>query len=339
MRLSLFTLFFLGAMQLSCAHKSATKDLLTPDFLVSQGTKQLTFLGDNERPRFSADGEKLIFTSRARPHHKQAQVYELQWKKNIERRITFSDGDAFTPTYADDSTIIYASTTDEIKENPLQNKNFDRENPPSELYLSDLFGTEIERLTHQPGYEGEPAFWNWQTKDFLYFSSHRGELKGLYRLDLKTKQVIFVSVEKNKEKRSPALTPDGKNLAWIEIDNNKKTQSLMMANNMGKMPQLLKENEGTYQDLSLGPETPARLYYSIVRKGEKKSQLEVYDIDNKCTRVIFKSTDSLYSPTLSKQNKLAFTRDFQGKKQIYLADLPADLGPCLEASVPATLKE
>ena len=57
----------------------------------------------------------------------------------------------------------------------------------------------------------------------------------------------------------------------------------MMANNMGKMPQLLKENEGTYQDLSFGPEAPARLYYSIVRKGEKKSQLEVYDIESKCT--------------------------------------------------------
>ena len=339
MRFSLFILFSLGALQLSCAQKSITKDFLSSDFLASPGSKQLTFWGDNMRPRFSADGEKIIFSSRGRTHHKQTQVYELLWKKNLERRVTFSDGDAFTPSYAEGDGILYASTTDEIKESPLQNKNFNKDMPPSELYQSDAYGTEINRLTLQPGYDAEPLWWKWQSREFVFFSSHRGELRGLYRMDLKTQQTIFISVEKNKDKHSPALTSDGKSLAWIETDLTKKSQSLVLATNLGKNPVVLKEGEGLYDDLFFSPDMPAKLYYSVVRKGDKKSQLEVYDLENKCTRVIFKSTDSLASPVVSKQNKLAFTRDFQGKKQIYIADIPADLGPCLEASVPATLKQ
>ncbi|MNJ93242.1 translocation protein TolB [compost metagenome] len=327
-----------GTLMFSCSHTSVTKNILSSDFLAAQGSKQLTFLGDNERPRFSPDGERLIF-SRSRNGHKQSQVYELNWKKNIERRVTYSDGDSFDPTYLNDDEIIYASTTDEIKESPILNRNFDKDNPPSDLYMSDLYGTNIIRMTRQPGYDAEAFYVDIPKRPFIIFSSNRGEIRGLYRMDFKTTQTNFLNVEKGKSKRSPAVTPNHKQLAWIETDLKSSEQKIVLASIGGKNPQILKENEGAYRDLSFGPEMPAKLYYSIVRKGDSKSQLEVYDVEQKCTRVIFKGSDSLYSPTVSVKGKLAFARQFQDKKQIYIADIPADLGSCLEASVPAKLEK
>lgn len=326
-----------GVFFSSCSHTSVSKHIVTSDFLGAKGSKQLTFMGDNERPRFSPDGERLIF-SRSKNGHKQAQIYELNWKKNLERRVTYSDGDSFDPIYTNDDEIIYASTTDEIKESPLLNRDFDKEDPPSDLYLSDLFGTNIIRLTRQPSYDGEAAYIDNPKRPFLFFASSRGGIRGLYRMDFKTTQVSFLSVEKGKKKSSPAVSPDQKKLVWIEKDLDKKTERIILAGIGGKYPQSLKENEGTYQDLSFSPNNPNKLYYSIVRKGETKSQLEVYDLENKCTRVIFKGSDSLYSPTESAQGKLAFVRQFQDKKQIYIADIPEDLGPCIEASVPAKME-
>jgi dipeptidyl aminopeptidase/acylaminoacyl peptidase len=326
-----------------CAHtnKSPTQDVLTPDYLLSKGSKQLTFLGDNERPRFSADGTKIIYVSRQRATHKGAQIYELDLIKNKERRVTFSDGDAFDPTYVSDSEIIYASTTDEIKENPIGNRTIDSKNPPSEIYMSDLYGGEILRLNVQPGYDAEPIFVAHAAKPYILFSSHRGDLAGIYRLDLKNLPVSFLSVEKGKERRSPAVSPDYKQIAWIEKDLANEEQSLVLYTLKGKISLVLKKGEGDYRDLFWSPRVPNRLFYSILRKGEKFYQIESLLMETGCTQVVFKGTDSLLYPTLSNESpeRLAFARVFQDKKQIYMVPLPQDLGPCLAAPTQATLKE
>lgn len=337
---SIFTTGTVVILSSGCSHSSPTKNLLSSDFLLGKNTKQLTFQGDNERPRFSADGEKIIFASRSRPHHKQAQIYEFNLKKNTERRVSFSDGDAFDPIYVGEDAILYASTTDEIKENPL--KNFDKGLPPSELYMSDVYGGDILRLTTQPGYDGEGAYVYHPSKPFIVFSSRRGEINGIYRLDLKNMPVSFFNVEKGKSKRSPAVTTDGHSVAWIETDLESSEQKLMMAplnGNGKKTPVMLKEKEGQYRDLFFGPSPMPKLYYSILRKGEKRYQLEAYDIEQKCTRVLFKGADSLFFPVISDQGRFIFVREFQDKKQIYMVDLPTDLGPCLEASIPAKLEK
>lgn len=324
-----------------CAHKntSSTQEILTPDYLLSKGSKQLTFLGDNERPRFSADGTKLLYVSRQRTAHKGAQVYELDLVKNKERRVTFSDGDAFDPVYISDTEIIYASTTDEIKENPIA--PIDKSSPPSELYMSDLYGAEILRLNVQPGYDAEPIFVQHDSKPYIVFSSHRGDLAGIYRLDLKNLPVSFLSVEKGKERKTPAISPDNKQLAWIEKDLQTQEQSIVLFTLKGKISLVLKKGEGDYRDLFWSPRVPNRLFYSILRKGEKIYQIESLLLETGCTQLVFKGTDSLLYPTLSNESpeRLAFARVFQDKKQIYMVPLPQDLGPCLAAPTQANLKE
>ncbi|MBO9665278.1 MAG: PD40 domain-containing protein [Bdellovibrio sp.] len=320
-------------MLAGCSHMSLTKDLLTPDFLLSKGSKQITFQGDNDRPRFSPDNQRLIYSSHHRGNQKNAQIFEMDLARNKERRVTYSDGDAFDPFYLSTTELMYASTTDEIKESPFLNRNPDKDFPPSDLYMSDRFGSEILRITQQPGFDAEALYVNHPVKPFIIFTSRRGDVTGVYRMDLKNWLVSLIAAEKDKDRRSPTISPNRKDAAFIETDLKTNTQSLQLIDLKTKKMQTLKENEGTYRDLFFAPRSPDRLFYSILRKGEKKFQLEVYNVDSKCTQVVFKGSDSLMTPTVSDEpnERLAFTRLFQDKKQIYIVNLPQDLGPCLEA--------
>ena len=321
-----------GSILTGCSHLSITKNLLTPDFLLSNGSQQVTFLGDNERPRFSEDGSRLIYTSHNRGNQKNSQLFELDLARNKERRVTFSDGDAFDPGFISDSEILYASTTDEIKESPFLNKNPDKEFPPSDLYMSDRFGSDIVRLSQQPGYDAEPLFVKHPTDPYIIFTSRRGDLTGIYRMNLKHVLVSLITAEKNKDRRSPTLSPDQKDMAFIEKDLKSGDLSLQLLNIKSKKTAVLKTGEGLYRDLFFAPKSPGRLFYSILRKGEKQYQLEVYNVETKCTQVVFKGADSLFYPTVSNESRerLAFSRLFQDRKQIYVVNLPPDLGPCLE---------
>ena len=331
----------IAVMLIGCSHLSATQDVLTPDYLLAKGSKQLTFLGDNSHPRFSDNGLTLLFVSSQRNAHKGSQIYEFDLARNKERRITFSDGDAFDAIYISGSEILYASTTDEIKESPLLNKNFDKEFPPSDLYVSDLYGTDILRLTQQPGFDGDPIFVNQKTKPTVVFSSRRGGLSGIYRLDLKNLTVTLISAQKDKAKRFPTLSADQNQLAFVETDLKTQSQSLVLFKVKEKIPRVLKSDEGEYRDLFIPPRAPLRIFYSILRKGEKHQQIEVFDVENQCTQVVFKGNESLSNPTVSDETveRMVFTRTFQDKKQLYMAPVPTDLGPCLEPPAQVILKE
>lgn len=322
-----------------CSTIKATKSLLTNDYLLAKGSQQLTFFGDNDHPRFSADGKKILFTSQARPEHKGAQIYELEIDKNKLRRVTYSDGDAFDATYVSDSEILYASTTDEIKESPILNKNFSKESPPAELYMSDLYGTDILRLTYQPGYDGEGLFVSHFSRPAIYFTTRRGDVVGIYRMDLKNLPVTVIGSEMGHEKRFPTVTSDGLLMAFVDKDLKTSEQVVKVLDLKTRVATVIKKNDGVYRDLQFAPQSPARLFYSVLRKGEVHYQIEVYDLEKKCTQVVFKGKDSLVAPTVSatKPEKMAFARLIEDKKQIYILSLPTDLGPCIEATNPANL--
>ncbi|HWU44714.1 MAG TPA: hypothetical protein VN132_14780, partial [Bdellovibrio sp.] len=228
------------------------------------------------------------------------------------------------------------STTDEIKESPFINKTYDKDFPPSDLYMSDRFGGDIERLTQQPGFDGEGLFVQQPKDSFILFTSKRAELLGIYRLETKHAVISFLAASADKDRRSPTISPDHKQIAFIEKDKKTQEQSLQLYNLKTRKTEVMKSGEGLYRDLIFAPRSPDRVFYSVLRKGEKQYQIEMYDLAEKCTQVVFKGTDSLTSPVLSDDSieKLAFARSFQEKKQIYIAPLPQNLGPCLENSKP-----
>jgi dipeptidyl aminopeptidase/acylaminoacyl peptidase len=330
MKQMVLKIFILGSILTGCTH-SPTKDLLTTDFLLQKDIKQITFQGDNERPRFSANGNRLIYASRGRGNQKNLQLFETDLTRNKERRVTFQDGDAFDASYISEMEMIYSSTTDEIKESPFLNRNPSKEFPPADLYMSDRFGSDILRVTNQPGYDGESFLMPHPTKPFVIFTSRRGDVTGIFQIDLKSGYVSLLAAETGKDRRSPTLAPEKTRVAFIETNLETKQQSLQLVDIRTKQTALLKSDEGQYRDLFFAPRPPARLFYSILRKGEKKNQIEVYNLETKCTQVVFKGTDSLMYPAVSNESneRVAFTRTFQDKKQIYIVALPEDLGPCL----------
>ncbi|MGZ3774342.1 MAG: TolB family protein [Pseudobdellovibrionaceae bacterium] len=336
-------LFLFNGFILGCSHsKIVSKEVpQIPDFLQGRNFKQITTAGDNDHPRFSADGTRLLFTSSSRPTHKGQQIYEIDLLTNKERRVVFSDGDAFDASYIGNSELIYSSTTDAIKENPLAYKEIPKDYPPSDLYMSDLYGSDILRLTTLPDFQGEAAFLSNPTRPFIVFTSRQNNVTGIYRLDLRDLPISVISSEKNKEKRYPVITFDQKNLVWIEKDLQTGLESLILYNIKTKKTSVLKSDDGDYKDLFFAPRGPERLFYSVRPKGKKTYQLEVYDLKNQCSQVVLQGSDSLFSPAVSDDSveRLSFSRLFEGKKQIYVMDLPSELGACVSTSTQATLKE
>ncbi len=258
-----------------CTHLSVTKDVLTPDYLLAKGSKQITFLGDNDHPRFSNDGTRLLYSSRARGIHKGSQIYEMDLLRNKERRVTFSDGDAFDAIYISRSEILYASTTDEIKESPLLNKTFDKDYPPSDLYISDLYGTNILRLSPQPGFDAEPLFLSTPAKPAIVFASRRGDLMGIYRVDLKHMPVSLISAQKDKEKRFPTLTPDQLQMAWVEKDLKTNEQSVVLFKLKNKIPFVLKKGRRTVSRFVLcSPSSPKAFFIVFFAMAKNSTSLK-----------------------------------------------------------------
>ncbi len=122
----------------------------------------ITSAGRNSKARFSPDGDRILFVSRDRPNHHQAQIYELHLGLMKEKRITFHDGADNNPRYLSDGQhFLFDSSTDAIKDigyvsQRLIKKYFEKpateplsEPAPtgSDIFLEALNGRSVERLT------------------------------------------------------------------------------------------------------------------------------------------------------------------------------------------------
>lgn len=127
--------------------------------------------GRVERAVFSPDGKSLYLLLSRMPEHAGAQIYEADLQRGVLRRVTWQDGDIESFDVGPDGRLLYASTTDELKERPHPSERSPDEGLPTEIYLSDRFGENIQRLTDHPGYDGQ-----------VLFSSRPGEITFLSRV-------------------------------------------------------------------------------------------------------------------------------------------------------------
>lgn len=325
---------------LGCASTSPKRNPAVNDFLTIKETRQITFIGNNLRPRFNDIGDKVIFYSSDRPEHKGAQIYEYDSRKNTLRRVTYSDGDAFDPDYINNREILYSSSTDEIKERLLQ-KSLDDLKKDSELYMSDLYGTQIVRATHRSGYDAEGIFLQKLGKNSIIYTSHFDGRSGIFALELPKMSVRLIAARTHMSYESPSLSPEKDKLAWIQTDLNTQKKMLVLYDLNERKSLILRTGEGDYADLFFAPNPPLRLFYSIVREDKQPRYIESLNIETDCTQVVFKGIDELSHPVISplSPEKIGFSRKFADSKQIYITRLPDDLGPCLPQPETDTIKE
>ena len=170
----LFSLFLVQCRTLDV--QSAAQKPEIPKGFVPLASEALVTAGKSEAASYANDGKKIIFISAERSQHKLRPAYEPRVDSSKEKRLTFQDGEVVSALYATDgSSFYYASSTDEIKEDPdfirdyraqIQNaaKNGSKTNAETdflgrslartEIYFSNREGSTIQRLTKSPGFDG-----------------------------------------------------------------------------------------------------------------------------------------------------------------------------------------
>lgn len=169
--------------------------------------------GRAESVHFSADGKSLYLLISERPSHAAAQIYEINLVSGRERRVTWHDGDVESMDVGPGDRLLYASTTDEIKERPHPSERPSAQGQPTELYLSDRFGHQIDRLTRRPGFDGQVALSH--KGDSMAFVARQGDRDVLSVGRIHAKNTRTLAATPGRSRRSPAFGVDG-SLAWLE---------------------------------------------------------------------------------------------------------------------------
>lgn len=309
--------FFMLLMALLPSCKTRTIQSVSDKKEVSPIDKFLfTKVGENFSASFSRDGKKIIYCSKKRTTHSHSQVYEYDIEKNIERRITYSDGDSFNPRYISNDEIIYESTTDEIKEHDITS-SLALESPPTEIYLSDLRGNDIQRLTRNAGFDGN-AFFDATHGDIFYSSIRKGERK---QINNKNESTFLKS--KEADITYPAIINKGRNVCWIEEKASDHKMSIVCSARDKKNKKYLVEDIFYIHDLNVLDE--ATLLYSTKDMAQEKIKIKTLDINSGCASTLIEMENKdVYFPSVDIANKriVVTGADTQGSVQVYLMPLP-----------------
>lgn len=294
--------------------------------------ERVTQDGDNQQAVFSADGKKILFVSANRNDHSQFQVYEKDLSTNRETRLTFQKGDVSRPSYDLKGThILYASTTDELKEDPpflrdkLQTPSVASRLPfelqsVSEIYFHRLDGTEIQRLTQHPGFDGWPCVHKNDTITWTQVEEGRPSIK--------TKSVNSESSSPVPHAKAGAAqfchAPDGKNAAWIVYSDDLKTSTLWTLKD-GQPKQLAEGMVGLFSDLAWAPQSPVILFSYQTQPGKPWS-IHSIRTDDTCLSLWSSGSAHERYPALSPDEKtLLYSSNVNKSWQIYRKSWG---GPC-----------
>jgi Tol biopolymer transport system component len=301
--------------------------------------KPLTTSGEDTDPSFSLDGQRILFISRLRPNHKQAQVYELHLGVMKEKRLTFHDGEDSSPSYTPDGqSFLFSSATDEIKEDPYVSERMIRTYLPDtfearikerggaaiegiEVYLQSLNGRSIERLTKSPGFDGDPDI-DAKGKHIMFSSSRDSGSTHLYIQNaVKNTRSATRLTDGKVIDRGARFSPDGKSVVWSRQVAEPKSPDthLMLATSDFKKPLALTSDTGTNFEPAWNPGGDD-IVFSSNRAG-KYFNLFVVDRAGRCVRRLTEAEFDQFQPAFSPDGKrLVFTGRQDGRHHIYVMD-------------------
>jgi len=208
------------------ALKAAQADTLAyPDETHLRNIRQLTFGGDNAEAYFSYDGQWLVF-------QKTYAKEGIPCDQMYIGRIPEKDGEPFQPIRVstgkgrttcgafthDGKHVIYASTHlggDECPPVPDRTKYGNRYIWPLydsyDIFMADLQGRIVKRLTSTPGYDAEATL-SPDGRRMLFTSMRDGDLE-LYVMDLRNGRTRRITHTLGYD-GGAWFSPDGKQIIW-----------------------------------------------------------------------------------------------------------------------------
>lgn len=326
--LILWTTFSLLTLSMGCQSVRKPSDLKPPHgYLPAQGSA-FQQLGENFKARFAPDGKSFVFLSAKRPQHSHSQLYEYDLQSGQERRITFQSGEVSFPSYTPDGQrLLYSSSTDEIKEDPLfiqrafvqhglHTETEDDSHPealrrgerPLEIYRSLRTGSRMERLTHSRKLDGEADMH--PSGDTIIFTSFRSGRLQLYTMNARGQSLKRFSPP-NVWEAEAHYSPDGQKLVWVRYLEDFKTTELWTSDISGQNRQKLLSLPGWHQHPRWSPDSQYVIFSSNFQTPD---HFELYLIrpEDSCVKRLTYNTRSYLFPDLSlDQQKLLYTVEDQ----------------------------
>ena len=291
----------------------------------------ITKLGQNRNGRFSPTGRYIIFHSSHRTSHKNSQIYLLDTSQNKEKRISYHDGQTASAQFTfNDQNIIYASTTDEIKEYPtllqeaLEGKSikagqdnnalFLHPTLPYEIYTSSVDGSRIRRLTRHKGYDGS-IFWNPTTKRLFFTSLRRNRLQ-LYSLQANGRR-LRKHLKWDENIFDARFNPASKKWTWTQYSKDFQSSKIFVAEKGFRKKQELKLPSGLHWSPQFSKDGEL-LIFSSQSPGTTGFNLFAYRLSTGCIETLTDLPGHEFSPDLHPyQNELIFTYKTSLETQIY----------------------
>jgi Tol biopolymer transport system component len=293
--------------------------------------------GLSSEPYYAPSGNRLLFVTGKRASHAQTQVYEKDLATGEERRLTFQTGSNYGPKYHPrEPWFVYASTTDELKENPPL-LNFSNEQSalpeefqiPSEIYIHSLDGLEITRITDRLGYDGNPQF-SHDGRRLIWTRAVKGrtQVVALDRMNRVLQQLPNLGANP-----SGYISATDKNAnAWIEWDEALANSKLNLKTSADPKPVEINANhQVTKIDPAFSPDNQY-LVWSQLNALHQHFELWAYSLANKCAYMMIGSDSAdrrhpVFSPDMK---VLTYTHIRAERSRIANLPFVPPTGPCAE---------
>lgn len=291
----------------------------------------IEILGENCCITLMPGGKQFLFLSRGRPRHAHFQVYVYDFERKQDRRLSFHDGDDQGVSVQPKSlNLLFASTTDTLKEDPkFLREALGRPSPESpdggrrplwsldnyELYQTKRDGSQMERLTNHPGFDGEAQFHPLH-QGYVFTSWRDGRATLLITNERGQNPQVLVRGPGHDGQAQ--FSPNGKELVFVRYDND--SSQIWWMNLQTKKARALTSDPGIRWTPSWHPDGNTILFSSNY---EDAQNFELYAIhkDGSCLRrLTYELGHDLLPVAQTDGKRLLFTSDRSGAHQLYTLD-------------------
>lgn len=303
-----------------------------------QQLNQITTEGVNNQVSVAPNGLKIIYISQKKLKHDHTQIYEMNLKSKLEKRLTYQDGFIKDPIFLNENEISYASTTDAIKENPI---NIQKDDPLLlDVYLSDRLGNHIERITQRIGYDAQITHTQ-NLSQFIYFVVKKENKSWIQRFDRTSNVSVVYLQSENDLLTQPHFSSNGSQLAWLS--QNQKSQKFTLQFGSLTSNHLILKKSIAYIDLPLT--SINKLSWSDDLKGFwitgktnhlLLNQVFYFSIPENCLKQVTQETIDIqdFQDIPFSQQLVIFTLSNEKNSQIFTAQRPdVSAIKCLENKV------